>query len=375
MRPSSTTAAAVSSHDVSIPRMRVTRTSVARTRSCPAPRRSTPSSNSAVLGRVDLVRPHDERVLAGVGVVALADADRHEAEPAVQLLRAACCESRASSVSAVAPRAIASRASASSKRVPMPCRCHAGSTAMVVTWPSLSDIIKPGVADDVATDLRHDVRARRPQGELAHEERVRPRLRVHLLLDAQHRSQVAAAHRRRCGPRAARAPSAARPCTALRASHEISASLLRRYIGSTSAGAVNSSRSYRPTASSASADRLGAEWAMPGELHVLDLGEHRGEAQRAVAAQQRLLAARARARSRAPRPCRSRTPTPVARRRAPFGTARSRSRGGARRSPGRRRPGCAAADTRAGRGSGSGSPGRAAPARAPWRSSRRRAAP
>ena len=141
MRPSSTTAAAVSSHDVSIPSMRVTRTSVARTPSSPARaarrRPATPRTRG-----VDLVRPHDERILAGVGVVALADADGNETEPAIHLLRGLVGESRLERERRRTARDPLA-ASASSNLVPMPWRCTDGSTAIVVTWPSLSDIIKP----------------------------------------------------------------------------------------------------------------------------------------------------------------------------------------------------------------------------------------
>ena len=42
-----------------------------------------------VLGRVDLVRPHHERVLVDLLVVVLAHADRAEAELAVEVLRGA----------------------------------------------------------------------------------------------------------------------------------------------------------------------------------------------------------------------------------------------------------------------------------------------
>ena len=66
----------------------VTSASAARTTVVPGTAASSPSSSARVLGSVDLVRPHDQRVLAGVGVVALAHADRLEAEPPVHLLRA-----------------------------------------------------------------------------------------------------------------------------------------------------------------------------------------------------------------------------------------------------------------------------------------------
>ena len=114
-------------------------------------------------------------------------------------------------MSAVAPRATASRASASSSRVPMWCRCQVGSTAIVVTCPSRERHHQARVPDDVAPDLGDDVRARRAQRELAHEQRVRPRPRVHLLLDAQHRLAGAAGASARCARRAVRATCAARP--------------------------------------------------------------------------------------------------------------------------------------------------------------------
>src|SRR5205085_7821448 len=80
-RPSSTTATAVSSQEVSIPRT-----------SIPLPPDGTDPvrdlgddvvEGPAVLRRVHVVRPHHQGVLAGLLVVALADADRAEPEPAV----------------------------------------------------------------------------------------------------------------------------------------------------------------------------------------------------------------------------------------------------------------------------------------------------
>src|SRR5262245_46558081 len=101
-RPSSTTAAAVSSHDVSIPRI----LNVSLAPGAPSCRTAwSPSTGLVVdgiagdlglelaeerrvLGCVHLVDPHHERVLVGLLVVALADSDRREAEPAVQVLGA-----------------------------------------------------------------------------------------------------------------------------------------------------------------------------------------------------------------------------------------------------------------------------------------------
>src|SRR5262245_49803104 len=89
-RPSSTMAAAVSSHDVSMPRMRVT--SSPRLRALEDRRSGQPAlervHKTRILRLVDLVRPHHESVLAGVGVIALAHADGLETESSVELLRA-----------------------------------------------------------------------------------------------------------------------------------------------------------------------------------------------------------------------------------------------------------------------------------------------
>src|SRR6266498_3257023 len=83
VRPSSTTATAVSSHEVSIPRTRI-----ASVR--PHPVGDLPHDAvelQPVLRRADAVGPHHHRVLAGLLVVVLADAHRAEPEPAVEALR------------------------------------------------------------------------------------------------------------------------------------------------------------------------------------------------------------------------------------------------------------------------------------------------
>src|SRR5262245_49960038 len=90
MRPPSTTAAAVSSHEVSMPRMRTVSGPAAEPLDDrhAADRPLDPRKQTPVRRLAHLVRPHDERVLAGVRVVALAHADRGEAETLVHLLRA-----------------------------------------------------------------------------------------------------------------------------------------------------------------------------------------------------------------------------------------------------------------------------------------------
>src|SRR6202040_758568 len=94
--PPITTAAAVSSHEVSIP----------RTAPAPGVEISTIGGRNissldpgrvnlvhervdplAILGPVNVARPHDEPVLVDLGVVVLADPDGHETERLVELLR------------------------------------------------------------------------------------------------------------------------------------------------------------------------------------------------------------------------------------------------------------------------------------------------
>ena len=84
-----------------------------------------------------------ERVLARVGVVALAHADRREAEPLVQLLRAVVREAH---LERQRGRAAGDRLAREREQQPGPDAAAAatsGSTAIVVTCPSVSDIIKP----------------------------------------------------------------------------------------------------------------------------------------------------------------------------------------------------------------------------------------
>jgi hypothetical protein len=54
---------------------------------------------------------------------------------------------------------------------------------------------EPGVAHDLVGDLGHEVGARRLQCQLRHEEPERPRARVDLRLDPQHRAQVSSPQR------------------------------------------------------------------------------------------------------------------------------------------------------------------------------------
>src|SRR3954470_4545679 len=90
VKRSSTTAIAVSSHDVSIPR---TLTRVSRRYAGGVSRTHVLGSllhdllqSRGVRGRLHVVDPHDQRVLSDLLVVVLADADRSEAEATVEAL-------------------------------------------------------------------------------------------------------------------------------------------------------------------------------------------------------------------------------------------------------------------------------------------------
>src|SRR6266498_3562795 len=94
MRPSSTTAMPVSSHDVSMPSTSISHVPVPRC--LPRPRRPLVDlaggrdaggellEAAVVGGGAQALGPHDQGVLAGLGVVVLADADRGEAELLVE---------------------------------------------------------------------------------------------------------------------------------------------------------------------------------------------------------------------------------------------------------------------------------------------------
>ena len=234
-RPSSTTAAAVSSHDVSSARMvvtvsmgslsaaRDTRAAAVRSPSIPCHRRSSrlhavldAFEQRRVIVAVDLVHPHHERVLTGLLVVVLAHADRGEAEAPVQELRALVRHAHLErEVAGVARQRLAREHEHQPRadRVPLPRRVDRDRRDV----PVLAGEQQPRVPDDVATDPGDEVGAGPPHRELRQEERMAPGPRVHLLLDAQHRLEVAAPHgrelhgerRRHRHPRTASQPSSA----------------------------------------------------------------------------------------------------------------------------------------------------------------------
>src|SRR5215469_14051234 len=87
--PSATTAAAVSSHEVSMPRMRAGEVTPSPALVVAQRRVETILEGveaAGVVVGVDVVHPHDQGVLVGLGVVVLADAGGLEAELVVERL-------------------------------------------------------------------------------------------------------------------------------------------------------------------------------------------------------------------------------------------------------------------------------------------------
>src|ERR687897_1301070 len=221
----STTAAAVSSHDVSMPRITSamalaaygprasSRTGVDPSRA-PQPidarRGSEPVTFDdgaagdadldlvqavGIVRGVDVVGPHDEGVLAGLGVVALAHACRQEAEALIQRLRPRVAHAHLEGEVAAAPL----------DRRPSQRQQHPGGDALalprgvdghrgdvtIVDRPE-----QPGVADDLGPHARDQVHPGGSLADLAEEQAERPRPGVDLLLDPQDAPEVPSPHRR-----------------------------------------------------------------------------------------------------------------------------------------------------------------------------------
>src|SRR6266542_3826593 len=198
--PSSTTATAVSSQDVSIP----------STFTRPVPPRRAPRSRRAafparrrqigeafqevlVLGPVHVVHPHDQGVLVRLLVVVLAHADRAEPEPPVHPLRAPV---RHPHLQRHRPGPHVHRRLGQLVHQPradlaaVVVRVHGdrGHVGLV----AVAD--QPGVAHHIPADPRHQVGPVRLLGHLGQEQAGTPRPRVHLALDGHDPLQVAPAH-------------------------------------------------------------------------------------------------------------------------------------------------------------------------------------
>src|SRR5215207_11438300 len=221
----STTAAAVSSHDVSMPRITSamalaaygprasSRTGVDRSRAphpIDAGRGSEPVTFDdgaagyvdldlvqaiGIVRGVDVVGPHDEGVLAGLGVVALAHACRQEAEALVQRLRPRVAHAHLEGEVAAAPldRRPGQRQQhpgGDAVALPLGVDGHRGDVA-VVDRPE-----QPGVAHDLGPHARDQVHPGGPLADLAEEQAERPWPGVDLLLDPQDAPEVSPPHRR-----------------------------------------------------------------------------------------------------------------------------------------------------------------------------------
>src|SRR6266567_339665 len=190
-RPSSTTATAVSSQEVSIPRTRIPALGLAEDAAGqiahdggePAP----------VAGRSNLVGPHHQGVLPGLLVVALPDPDGPEAEPSVQALRTRVRHThlqrhRAGTHADALAHQLEQEAGADLP--PVMGRVHGdrGDVGLVAVGHHAS------VADHVPADPGHQVGPVAHVGHLREEQVRAPRTGVDLALDRHHAADVAPAH-------------------------------------------------------------------------------------------------------------------------------------------------------------------------------------
>src|SRR5215213_951922 len=143
--------------------------------------------------RVDVVRPHDEGVLPGLGVVPLAHTGGGEPEPAVQLLGRGVPHADLERETAAPPAPggvgqVQQQAGPDLAPVPGGVDGQGGDVALA------GHVHQPRVAHDRRAHLGHPVRAGALHRQLRGEQAQRPRPRVDAALDAQHRAQVAPAH-------------------------------------------------------------------------------------------------------------------------------------------------------------------------------------
>ena len=162
---------------------------------------------------------------------------------------------------------------------------------------------------------------------------MRPRRRVHLRLDPQHRRAGAGGASARCAPRAARSACARSPRhRVLSVPGELGVALAQVHAAARRRARrtprARSARSPARPARPGSAPRARARRARRARRRANAVANRNAPSPHSSAPRR---APRARRRDR--RACRSRTPTRAARRPAPAGTARSRARCGGRRSP------------------------------------------
>ena len=314
---------------------RVTSASAVRTTVSPGTPALDAVEQRGVLGLVDLVRPHHERVLVDLRVVVLAHADRREPEPPVQVLRAVVRHPDLERERRRVPRDRLAREREQQPRadlVPVPARVDRDRRDVpVVERHHQARRSRRRRGRPCATKY---ARVDRSASSLRNSDE-RPRPRVHLLLDAQHR-------------RARGAGASATMCTAsgstrfaqVRHHHaplpRPTRSRRRSGAGTaarTSSGAQNSSRSKRAVASSTSADRLGAACRGPANSTRSSSRELLRGTAATPSPHSNAPRHALRARRRARRACRPRIRTPAARRRAPAGRSPRTPRGGGRRAP------------------------------------------
>ena len=151
-------------------------------------------SRSAYAAAVDIVRPHHQGVLVVVDVVVATYAGGSEAEPPVQVLRTAVGQTH------LERQVLDGSCHAAAGQLQQ----HPGGDALSVPPGVHGDVgdvpvvvgdHQAGVADHSGTDAGHEVDPAVGQRELADEQAERPRPGVDLILDPQHRTEVAAAHR------------------------------------------------------------------------------------------------------------------------------------------------------------------------------------
>src|SRR5437764_6179440 len=195
--PSPTTAAAVSSHEVSMPRMRaggLTSSPALVAGHRRAETRLQGIEAAGVVVGVDVVDPHDQCVLVGLGVVVLADTGGLEAEPVVERLSHPVGD----------PYLEGEVAGTSTPGQPGHVEHEPGPDLVSLPRRVDGDRGHMGVraaehetrvADHGALGPGDVVGAGRTQGELAHEQAQRPGPGIDLGLDTQHRAEVAAPHR------------------------------------------------------------------------------------------------------------------------------------------------------------------------------------
>ncbi len=194
----------------------------------------------AVVGAVDVVGPHHQRILVRLDVVVLPDAGGGEAELAVELLGGDVGHPHLQGEAGHAPgHALPGEGQqdAAGQLAPVPGGVdgEGGDVAVVAAHH------QPAVAGHHPLDPGHVVDPAVAQGQLAHEQPQRPGTGVDLGLDPQHRAQVAPAHGHQVHdqvvvawsrqPGASPSPSRRWACTIYttsRLSQEISASLRRR---------------------------------------------------------------------------------------------------------------------------------------------------